>query len=123
MLLALGHARIAGGARLGIGEGNHGTHGLHSNGSERPRPGVGIPLSRRSSSLCILEAVDTYDPAEIVERLAALRAEHRLLDEQITRMAANGEDELESKRLKRRKLQLKDCIARLESLQIPDEPA
>ncbi|KAG0777367.1 hypothetical protein G6F22_011917 [Rhizopus arrhizus] len=62
-------------------------------------------------------------PAEIVEHLAALRAEHRLLDEQITRMAANGEDELESKRLKRRKLQLKDCIARLESLQIPDEPA
>jgi len=34
-------------------------------------------------------------------------------------MAANGEDELESKRLKRRKLQLKDCIAKLESLQIP----
>ncbi|PSD30075.1 hypothetical protein C7E12_09375 [Stenotrophomonas maltophilia] len=62
-------------------------------------------------------------PAEIVEHLAALRAEHRLLDEQITRMAANGEDELEAKRLKRRKLQLKDCIARLESLQIPDEPA
>ena len=28
-----------------------------------------------------------------------------------------------AKRLKRRKLQLKDCIARLESLQIPDEPA
>ncbi|MBW8777334.1 MAG: YdcH family protein, partial [Stenotrophomonas sp.] len=46
------------------------------------------------------------------EHLAALRAEHRLLDEQITRMAANGEDELESKRLKRRKLQLKDCIAK-----------
>jgi len=67
--------------------------------------------------------VDTYSPAEIVEHLVALRAEHRLLDEQITRMAANGEDELESKRLKRRKLQLKDCIAKLESLQIPDEPA
>jgi len=67
--------------------------------------------------------VDTYNPAEIVERLVALRAEHRSLDEQITRMAANGEDELEFKRLKRRKLQLKDCITRLESLQIPDEPA
>ena len=67
--------------------------------------------------------MDTYSPAEIVERLAALRAEHRLLDEQITRMAATGEDELESKRLKRRKLQLKDCIAKLESMLIPDEPA
>jgi len=66
--------------------------------------------------------VDTYDPAEIVERLAALRAEHRLLDEQITRMAATGEDELEAKRLKRRKTQLKDSIPRRDRLQMPDEP-
>ena len=88
----------------------------HGRGSGFPSPG--------SHHRCVCsEAVDTYSPAEIVEHLAALRAEHRLLDEQITRMAANGEDELEAKRLKRRKLQLKDCIARLESLQIPDEPA
>lgn len=53
----------------------------------------------------------------------ALRSEHRALDERITQMAANGNDDLESKRLKRRRLQLKDCITRLESLQIPDEPA
>ena len=57
------------------------------------------------------------------QRLAELRQEHRALDEVIERMAANGEDELEYKRLKRRKLQLKDCIAQLESLLIPDEPA
>ncbi len=38
-------------------------------------------------------------------------------------MAANGDDELEAKRLKRRKLQLKDCIAKLEDMLIPDEPA
>lgn len=38
-------------------------------------------------------------------------------------MAANGEDELEAKRLKRRKLQLKDRIAKLEDMLIPDEPA
>ena len=67
--------------------------------------------------------MDTYNPAEIVEHLVALRAEHRSLDEQIARMAANGEDELEFKRLKRRKLQLKDCIAKLEDMLIPDEPA
>ncbi|MBP9645609.1 MAG: YdcH family protein, partial [Pseudoxanthomonas sp.] len=36
---------------------------------------------------------------------------------------ANPDDDLEAKRLKKRKLQLKDCIARLESLLIPDEPA
>ena len=44
-------------------------------------------------------------------------------DERIGQLAANPDDELEAKRLKKRKLQLKDCIARLESLLIPDEPA
>ena len=67
--------------------------------------------------------MDTFSPAEISAQLAALRAEHRVLDEHITRMAADGQDDLESKRLKKRRLQLKDCIAKLESLQIPDEPA
>ena len=47
----------------------------------------------------------------------------RTLDERIQQLAANPDDELESKRLKKRKLQLKDCIARLESLLIPDQPA
>jgi hypothetical protein len=37
--------------------------------------------------------------------------------------AGQRDDELQLKRLKRRKLQLKDCIARLESALIPDEPA
>ena len=72
----------------------------------------------------MLDCVETtWTPAEISLHLATLRAEHRQLDEQIMRMAANGEDELEAKRLKRRKLQLKDCITQLENLQIPDEPA
>jgi hypothetical protein len=64
-----------------------------------------------------------FTPEEISARLAVLRQEHRQLDEEIQRMAANGEDELEAKRLKRDKLRLKDCIARLEDLLIPDEPA
>ncbi len=59
----------------------------------------------------------------VAERIAELRREHRALDERIQQLAANPEDDLESKRLKKRKLQLKDCIARLESLLIPDEPA
>lgn len=75
-------------------------------------------------AVCVCSGtVDTYTPEEISTRLQALRKEHRELDVQIERMAANGEDELEAKRLKRRKLQLKDCIARLEDMQIPDEPA
>ena len=61
--------------------------------------------------------------AEISQRIAELRAEHRSLDERIGRLAANPDDELDAKRLKRRKLQLRDCITRLESMLIPDEPA
>ncbi|MGH8053646.1 MAG: YdcH family protein [Stenotrophomonas sp.] len=60
---------------------------------------------------------------ELHQRIAELRAEHRSLDERIARLAANLDDDLEAKRLKRRKLQLKDCIIKLESLLIPDEPA
>ncbi len=67
--------------------------------------------------------VETMTPAETSQRIAELRAEHRDLDEHIARLAANPDDELEAKRLKKRKLQLKDCIARLESMLIPDEPA
>jgi hypothetical protein len=62
-------------------------------------------------------------PAEIARKLAELRREHRRLDEDIAIAPANLDDELQLKRLKKRKLQLKDCIARLESALIPDEPA
>jgi hypothetical protein len=55
------------------------------------------------------------------ERLRQLRIEHRDLDDIISRLSLDFKtDELQMKRLKRRKLMLKDQIARLESLQIPD---
>lgn len=64
------------------------------------------------------------DPAEITHELARLRIEHRDLDLAIARLQADmAIDELAIKRMKRRKLQLKDAIARLASAQIPDEPA
>jgi hypothetical protein len=67
------------------------------------------------------------DPAElarIVQRLTELRQEHRDLDLAIGRLHDNiAADELAIKRLKKRKLQLKDTITRLESALIPDEPA
>ena len=57
-------------------------------------------------------------------RVAELRLEHRDLDEAIARLQQDIEaDELAVKRLKKRKLLLKDQIARLESALIPDEPA
>ncbi len=53
--------------------------------------------------------------------LAELRVEHRDLDVAIEHMAASmGRDELQLTRLKKRKLLLKDHIARLESKLIPD---
>jgi hypothetical protein len=56
-----------------------------------------------------------------VEKLRQLRIEHRDLDEIITRLALDIHvDELQLKRLKKRKLVLKDQITRLESELIPD---
>jgi len=67
---------------------------------------------------------DSRDLGSLALRLAELRAEHRALDAEIARLQAGlAEDELALKRMKKRKLQLKDCIARLESALIPDEPA
>ncbi|BAV95822.1 hypothetical protein ABIE09_002679 [Lysobacter enzymogenes] len=66
----------------------------------------------------------SLDAAEIARQLADLRLEHRDLDAAIERLNLDPQsDELALKRLKKRKLWLKDCIARLESALIPDEPA
>ena len=55
------------------------------------------------------------------EKLRQLRIEHRDLDEVISRLALDVHvDELQMKRLKKRKLMLKDQITRLESQLIPD---
>ncbi len=55
------------------------------------------------------------------EQLAALKAEHRTLDEQIAAMIAGGAaDQLELARLKKRKLRLKDEIERLRDRSVPD---
>lgn len=54
-------------------------------------------------------------------RLAELRTEHRDLDHAIERFEeAVYVDQLQLRRLKKRKLLLKDAIARLESGLIPD---
>ncbi|MEZ5462670.1 YdcH family protein [Dokdonella sp.] len=61
------------------------------------------------------------DPSTTIRQLMALKAEHRDLDATIARLVLDpGNDELELKRLKKRKLHLKDSIALLESRLIPD---
>ncbi len=54
-------------------------------------------------------------------RLAELRVEHRDLDDVIARLLEGPYvDQLQVRRLKKRKLLLKDVIAHLESALIPD---
>lgn len=61
------------------------------------------------------------DPADTVRRLAELRQEHRDLDLLIAALQVGPMlDELAVKRMKKRKLKLKDMIAQLESRLIPD---
>lgn len=56
-----------------------------------------------------------------MQRLRELRIEHRDLDDVICRLSLDlYVDELQLRRLKKRKLLLKDQIARLESQLIPD---
>lgn len=61
------------------------------------------------------------DDIEIRAKLALLRIEHRDLDAAIDGLHHNAyADQLQLQRLKKRKLQIKDTIARLESMLIPD---
>jgi hypothetical protein len=56
-----------------------------------------------------------------VEKLRQLRIEHRDLDDVIARLTLDlHTNELQLKRIKKRKLMLKDQITRLESQLIPD---
>lgn len=56
-----------------------------------------------------------------VERLKELRVEHRDLDQVITRLVDDPHvDQVMLRRLKKRKLMLKDMITQLESARIPD---
>lgn len=60
-----------------------------------------------------------FNPAR--EQIAELQIEHRDLDDAIHRLAEDpAADQLRLTRLKKRKLLLKDTIARLESRLIPD---
>lgn len=64
------------------------------------------------------------DTSETRQLLFELREEHRDLDLAINRMVLDPrQDQLHLRRLKKRKLKLKDWITRLESKLIPDMDA
>ena len=64
--------------------------------------------------------IDT-ESFERLRRLKELRVEHRDLDDVISRLNSDSHvDQLRLRRLKKRKLLLKDLIAKVESELIPD---
>ncbi len=85
-----------------------------------------LPRATRSRVMLTLmsQPLNPAEQSRLSQRMAVLRQEHRDLDGVIERLAADIQaDELALKRLKKRKLQLKDQIAWIENALIPDEPA
>jgi hypothetical protein len=67
------------------------------------------------------EDMDEDDIEAIKQRLDELRVEHRDMDDIIHRLSDDPlVDQLQMRRLKKRKLGLKDMILKLESKLIPD---
>jgi hypothetical protein len=61
------------------------------------------------------------DLEKVLQQIEALKIEHRDLDDIIQHIIERGPfDTLQIQRLKKRKLVLKDLIARLESKMLPD---
>lgn len=68
-----------------------------------------------------IAAMARLDDRDIREQLAVLRAEHRELDNEIALIeTASHADQLLIKRLKKKKLHLKDQITALEDRLLPD---
>jgi hypothetical protein len=64
------------------------------------------------------------DQEEIKRRIIELQIEHRDLDEAISRLCDRPDvDDLALRRMKKRKLQIKDAVAMLEMRLVPDIPA
>lgn len=60
---------------------------------------------------------------EIKRRIIELQIEHRDLDEAIDRLSDTAVDDLALRRMKKRKLQIKDSVSKLEMGLVPDIPA
>lgn len=75
----------------------------------------------RTCGLAETMHVDEQQEPQVRARLAELRLEHRDLDDAIHRLTEGVYvDQLQLRRMKKRKLLLKDVISQLESMLIPD---
>jgi hypothetical protein len=78
--------------------------------------GIGWPRSNQA----VDQKIET-EAFKFIERLKELRIEHQDLDQVISRLVDDPHvDQIMLRRLKKRKLMLKDMIAQLESARIPD---
>jgi hypothetical protein len=90
-------------------------------GGAGAQPPAGAQGNRATLGIHVLPPPQPVDPSEIARKLVELKVEHRDLDQVIDRLAADrSTDQLQIKRLKKRKLAIKDMIAWLESKLIPD---
>lgn len=63
----------------------------------------------------------SVDQEALKKKLARLQSEHRDLDDVIARISEKAPfDQIQLQRLKKRKLQLRDDMAHIESLLLPD---
>lgn len=68
-----------------------------------------------------VQSMERRDERELREELVGLRAKHRLLDDEIVALEENPlADQLLVKRLKKKKLSLKDRITSIEDQLLPD---
>ena len=83
---------------------------------------LGIPVGRADSGVFWYTASMEEREIELIrERLSQLKSEHRDLDDVIARISEEAPfDQIQVKRLKKRKLMLKDQILQLESRLLPD---
>ena len=94
--------------------------GLHTHGSVMVSVGPAFLIWLHRCCGCPVQDSMT-DLEALKDKLEALKLEHRDLDDVISRIAESGRyDQLQIKRLKKRKLILKDQIAQLESCILPD---
>jgi hypothetical protein len=78
-------------------------------------------LARATASPLSNQPLTPEERAQIEARIFALETEHRDLDDVIDRLAGDPVlDQLQLRRLKKKKLLLKDLIARLRDRLIPD---
>jgi hypothetical protein len=85
------------------------------------KPSKADKITARDLSTAVIAMNDFDDLDELRRRLEMLRVEHRDLDDVIARLIEKAPfDQLQLRRLKKRKLGLKDTIIRIEGQLRPD---